>query len=82
MGEIRNLNEEDVEELKAKLMEMHTKNPDIESRFFDQENEPSREELMTELISLGARLRAMEIKFDRVFADFVIMDGKFVQIKP
>lgn len=36
MGEQRNLTEENVEELEAKLNEMQKDNPDLEYRFFEQ----------------------------------------------
>ena len=36
MGEQRNLTEENVEELRAKLEEMHKDNPDLEYRFWEQ----------------------------------------------
>lgn len=44
MGEQRNLTEENVEELKAKLEKMQEANPDLEYRFFQQEPEPQDEQ--------------------------------------
>lgn len=64
MGEQRNLTEENVEELKAKLEFIQEKNPDLEYRFFKQvENEqPFNKELLEKVESLEKQLAALTSK--------------------
>jgi len=46
MGELRNLTEENVEELKVNLKRMQQDNPDLEYRFF-QQNETDTLDIIT-----------------------------------
>jgi len=60
MGEQRNLTEENVDELKKHLEEMKKGNPELEYRFFPQEEK----EEIDPLQELRARLEAIEKKLE------------------
>lgn len=81
MGEQRNLTEENVDELKAHLEEMQVDNPDLEYRFFPQENIPKEddEDIKTILTDIRDDIDAIYRKLDLIFDGHVLMDGNFIK---
>jgi len=62
MGELRNLTEENVDELKATLKRMQKENPDLEYWFFPQKEETESDTL--ELIEITKEIKAWpDIRF-------------------
>ena len=80
MGEQRNLTEDNVEELREKLMEMQKENPELEYRFFEQteESEPQDEQLTIK--TLFGKLVEIEQKINHIFDGHVLINGEFKKI--
>ena len=79
MGELRNLTEENVEELKVTLKQMQKENPDLEYRFFPQKEETESDMLKLTKITedIKEKLDSLERKLNLIF-DFdghVLVDG-------
>ncbi len=79
MGELRNLTEENVEELKVTLNRMQKENPDLEYWFFPQKEETKSDtlELIAITKEIKEKLDSLERKLDLMF-DFdghVLIDG-------
>ncbi len=66
MGKQRNLTEENVEELKAKIAKMQETNPELEYRFYEQDQEkPSNKEMqLSQLIYAVSRKFPGESRFE------------------
>ena len=81
MGEQRNLTEENVEELKAKLEEMQINNPELDYRFYNQNSpvEKFNDEILKEVLE---KMDALDRKLDLIFDGHVLMDGEFKKNKP
>ena len=81
MGEQRNLTEENVEELKAKLEKMKFNNPDLDYRFYNQNSpvEKFNDEILKEVLE---KMDALDRKLDLIFDGHVLMNGEFKKIKP
>ena len=79
MGEQRNLTEENVEELKAKLEQMQVNNPELEYRFFNQNSpaEKFNDKILKEVLE---KMESLERKIDLIFDGHVLMDGEFKKI--
>ena len=83
MGEQRNLTEENVEVLKKQLEKMKFDNPDLEYRFWEQD-EP-KEELSDEKPSTGLADRVSRIEeaveyIKHAIGDHVLINGQWVDI--
>ena len=79
MGELRNLTEENVEELKVTLNRMQKENPDLEYWFFPQKEETESDTLKLVKITeeIKEKLDSLERKLNLIF-DFdghVLVDG-------
>ena len=84
MGEQRNLTEENVDELKRKLGRMKEDNPDLEYRFFPQEDTAddrafTDRELIQELID---KVEKLDRRLALIFDGHVLMNGQFVKYNP
>ena len=85
MGEQRNLTEENVEELRAKLEEMHKDNPDLEYRFWEQTkdegwpSEPQPQDEQPSNKKIFEKLDAIERQLKLIFDGHVLLDGHFVK---
>ncbi len=77
MGEQRNLTEKNVEVLKAKLDKMKADNPDLEYRFYQQEEKETLQPKMLEIID---RLETLESTIKHIFDGHVLIAGKFQKI--
>ena len=79
MGEQRNLTEENVEELKAKLEQMQVNNPELEYSFFNQNSpaEKFNDKILKEVLE---KMESLERKIDLIFDGHVLMDGEFKKI--
>lgn len=73
MGEQRNLTEENVDILKEQLEKMKTDNPDLEYRFFKQDVP----KVSVDMSMILEKIEALDKKIDRIFGDYVLLDGKF-----
>ena len=82
MGEQRNLTEENVDELKEHLERMQETNPELEYRFFIQEEEPKKEppDVRTSLDEIRDDVDALYRKIDLIFGDHVLIQGRFTRI--
>jgi len=78
MGEQRNLTEENVAGLTKQLEKMQETNPDLEFRFFNQEDEPQEDQPSNKKIL--EKLEALEWKIDHIFDGHVLIDGQFKKI--
>jgi len=79
MGELRNLTEENVEELKVTLNRMQKENPDLEYWFFPQKEKTKSDtlELIEITKEIKEKLESIERKLGLIF-DFdghVLIDG-------
>ena len=79
MGEQRNLTEENVEELKAKLEQMQVNNPELEYRFFNQ-NSPVEKFNDKILKEISEKIESLDRKINLIFDGHVLMDGEFKKI--
>ena len=80
MGEQSNLTEENVDELKAHLEEMKKDNPELEYRFFPQdEKSADASDTITLVKELLNKVDALDRKLDLIFDGHVLMDGHFVK---
>ena len=79
MGEQRNLTEENVEELRARLKRMQQDNPDLEYRFFQQNEITKSNALNTITIvkEIREKVNSLECKLDLIFDGHVLIDGAF-----
>ena len=77
MGEQRNLTEENVDELRKRLERMQKTNPDLEYRFFEQDEiedvMPSNQDILDELEDIK---RKLDLIFD-IFDGHILIDGSF-----
>jgi len=81
MGEQRNLTEENVEELKAHLKRMQQDNPDLEYRFFQQNEITKSDAPDTKLLKeIKEKVDSLERKLDLIFDGHVLIDGVFREI--
>lgn len=82
MGEQWNLTEENVDELGAHLARMQQENPDLEYRFFpqDEKTEPDAPNTITIVKEIRESLGALERKLDLIFDGHVLIDGGFKKI--
>lgn len=82
MGEQRNLTQENVDELKAHLEEMKKTNPDLEYRFFPQDDTPKPDDpsIKESLQEIRDDIDAIYRKLDLIFDGHVLMDGQFKKI--
>ena len=80
MGEQRNLTEENVEELKTQLEKMQESNPDLEYRFFPQEETAQGDapDQITILKEILAEVKGLRNFFKLTFDNHVLINGKFV----
>lgn len=76
MGEQSNLTEENVEALTKQLEKMQENNPELEYKFFE---ESKREEQIT-IADLDTKLQCLIDKIDRIFADYVLIKGDWVDV--
>ena len=78
MGEQRNLTEENVKELSAKLEKMQETNPDLEYRFFNQDEEQSDDGKDGPTIrDVLDRITVLENRIQLIFGDHFMVNGKF-----
>ena len=86
MGEQRNLTEENVEELEAKLEKMQETNPELEYRFWKQERGlESLSESEYDPYSnkaLFEKLESLERKINLIFGGHILINGSFKNLSP
>lgn len=88
MGEQRNLTEENVKDLRAHLEKMKLDNPELEYRFFEQqEPEPLKplkhDPIMSQLFDMEDKIERLEMKIDKIlniFDGHVLINGEFKKI--
>jgi len=77
MGEQRNLTEENVDELRKRFERMQKTNPDLEYRFFEQDEiedvMPSNQDILDELEDIKRKL-------DLIFDGHILINGSFRKI--
>ena len=82
MGEQKNLTEDNVSELRERLEKMKEENPDLEYRFFRQDQEqPDSVDTITLVKELTTKVDNLNTKIDRIFGNHILMDGLFTDIK-
>ena len=79
MGEQRNLTEENVEALRAELEEMQKDNPDLEYRFFKQDEVESLDDQPSNK-KIFEKLEAIERQLNLIFDGHFLMNGVFQKI--
>ncbi|HEA65800.1 hypothetical protein LCGC14_1705320 [marine sediment metagenome] len=83
MGEQRNLTEENVDELKVKLDKMQETNPELEYRFYEQDEKESLECMeQPSNKKIFEKREAIERQLNLIFDGHVLIDGRFRKIRP
>lgn len=84
MGEIRNLTDANVSELEEKLDELQKENPDIEYRFFRQDDPKetlTESEVKARLDEINAKLGTLIDRFNLVFGNHFLIDGRWERVE-
>ena len=79
MGDQRNLTEENVDELKKKLEKMKINNPDLEYRFWEQDEKESLE-VQKNIKEINEKLDSLERLIKHTFGGHILIDGEFKQV--
>ena len=81
MGEQRNLTEDNVAELREHLERMKKGNPDLEYRFFPQDEKPDQGYEEPSNTMIMDKLESLERKIDLIFDGHVLINGTFKKVE-
>jgi len=83
MAEIKNLTEENVEDLEELFLEMQKRNPDLEYKFFKLDKpkleDKSAHEMLDEILD---KVDTLIASINYIFDGNVLIDGSFKKINP
>jgi cell division protein FtsB len=68
--QIDNANDKDIKKLQAEVFKLSKSNPEIESRVYPMEDQPTNAKIFE-------KLEKIERKLNLIFGDNVLIDGKF-----
>ena len=81
--EVRNLDDVNLERLKACVQVMQEDSPEIEYEIFNQDakGKPIEKTVHQRLDEMAEAIANIQIKIEHIFSKHVLMDGKFVDTK-
>ena len=82
MANIKNLQDQEVEKLKEILGEMKQDNPDLDYKFFrqDEKSQPMPD-AESRIAALESKIDTLTRKINMIFGSNVLIDGKFIEVK-
>lgn len=73
--EAKNLTQENVASLTRRLKKMTNDNPDLNYKFFEQEDGIEQD---SSIQRLEQKIDALSAKLDLIFGDYVLIDGQWI----
>ena len=81
MGSIRNMTEENVNQVDDFLNKLKVENPELKWKFFNHENESlDKNDLVQRIESLEQKIDSLKSFIENIFDSHVLIKGKFIDV--